>query len=362
MDQRITNLNQWVEEGYAPPEEVQIYPTNKCNLKCIFCCQKLNQYDFSAELTRQRWFEIAEELCDMGVKKILISGGGEPLLVPDTTLGIMNICKSNGLQGRLINNGTLWTEELATNTVKMQWDAIVFSVDSSNEGMHDKLRGVSGCFDKLMKSVLLFKNIKKNENKDKPRLEFNFVLNRLNYKNILGMIKLANKFKIDFLNFEPICLNNSEAVKLKLTKFERIKFMKHITPLAKDLSYKLNVATNLDRLSEIKVIEEAGNLDSKNFGISDDKKGLKLSNAACFEPWLWPKIEANGEVWPCSTTPLKTNIKNKSFREIWCGKEFEDFRNKILKRELSESCKNCVMTHLPVNNEIREKLVRPCKK
>lgn len=357
MDQRIVNLKQWIKKGYAHPEEVQIYPTNKCNLKCIFCCQILNQYDLNDEIHKKRWLEIAEEICDLGVKKILISGGGEPLMVP-ATLGMMGIFKSRGLHGRMISNGTLWTEPKILKTIKMEWDVVMFSIDGPNASIHDKLRATEGCFDKIIKNIKRFNEFKKSRNKDQPRIEINFVLNKLNYERIVDMIELASKLKINFLNFEPICLNNSEASKLKLTEEQRICFMEHVMPKAKELSNKLNISTNLDRLFEVKVIEKAGELDENVFEeLKVEKIGKSdFLDAVCFEPWLWPKIEANGEVWPCSTTSLKTNVKNKSFKEIWYGKEFREFRNKILKGELSESCKNCVMTHLSINKEIREKL------
>lgn len=358
MDQTIINLKQWIEKGCAPPEEVQIYPTNRCNLKCIFCCQTLGEYDFNDELSEERWLEIAKELCEMGVKKILISGGGEPLMIP-ATLEMMKIFKSNGLQGRMINNGVLWDEKKIRKTIEMGWDTIMFSIDGPKAKIHDKLRGIKGCFDKIIKNIEKFNEIKQSENKDNPRIEINFVLNKLNYESIMDMINLANKLKINFLNFEPICMNNSEVSKLKLTEKERIHLMEQIIPRAEILSKKLKVNTNINRLSEVKFVEKAGELDEevfKELKSTKNTKKHKFVDAVCFEPWLWPKIEANGELWPCSTVPLKITVKDKSFKELWYGKEMNEFREKILKGKLSESCKNCVMTHLSINKEIRKKL------
>lgn len=362
MDQRIINLKRWIKEEHVPPEEVQIYPTNKCNLKCVFCYQRLNQYDVKDEIPDKRWLEIAEELCNIGVKKILISGGGEPLMAT-ATLKMMKLFKLRGLHGRLINNGTLWSDETILDVINIGWDTIMFSIDSPNARTHDKLRGVKGCFDKAIQNMKRFKELKNSENKSKPRVEINFVLNKLNYKEVSDMIDLASRLNLDFLNFEPICMNNQEASKLKLEEHERAYFLERIVPQAITLSNKLNIGTNLDTLLRIKVIEKAGELDNVILNNPKPSPLTKpwLLDAACFEPWLWPKIEANGEVWPCSTVPLKANIKRKSFKEVWLGEELTEFRNNIVKGILSESCKNCVMTHLPVNKEIRERLKKELK-
>jgi len=61
-------------------------------------------------------------------------------------------------------------------------------------------------------------------------------------------------------------------------------------------------------------------------------------------------------VWPCSTSPLKVNIRDQSFTDIWYGEEFEAFRDRIREGRLSESCSNCVVTHISTNREISRRL------
>jgi len=82
MEEVTKRLNLWLQGKEAPPETVQIYPTNACNLNCIFCVQALGIYDLNETVKKERWFEVTKEICEMGVNEILISGGGEPLMVP----------------------------------------------------------------------------------------------------------------------------------------------------------------------------------------------------------------------------------------------------------------------------------------
>jgi radical SAM protein with 4Fe4S-binding SPASM domain len=124
-----------------------------------------------------------------------------------------------------------------------------------------------------------------------------------------------------------------------------------------EMAQKFGISTNCNILKEVKEFEKTGNLkDMISQSVKKGKSKNPFLNLPCYEPWIWPKIEANGDVWPCSTTPLKVNIRDKDFKDIWFGSEFENFRKNIMNGKLSESCSNCVATHLAINKKIRKKL------
>lgn len=352
MEGVINRLMKWFKGGKADPEMVQIYPTNKCNLNCIFCTQRLNIYENSEEMKRAKWFEIVKKICEMDIEKILISGGGEPLCVPDITMGIMNIVKDHGLEGRMITNGTLWTQNLIKETIEIGWDNIIFSLDAANPETHDYLRGKKGAFERTIRNIIRFKELKKKMKRSLPFLELTTVLNVYNYKEIPEIVRLSSRLGIETVNVEPLCINNPETKKLKLTEEQRKFFLEEIIPKAQKLADSFDIKTNFSRIIDVKYIERSGDL--KNLILESTTNDFL--NLPCYEPWLWPKIEANGEVWPCSSVSLKGNVKDRSFKEIWFGEEFNDFRKRIWNHDLPEDCKNCVLTHLSINNEIRERL------
>ncbi len=359
MEEVIKRLIKWAKGDKAPPETVQIYPTNKCNLRCIFCFQQLQAYDLSDRVPDKRWLDISEELCQMGVKKILISGGGEPLAEP-ITIEMMKIFKKYDLEGRMIHNGMLWTENSIRGIIDVSWNNLIFSIDGPNSEIHDYLRGVRGSFDQIIANIHLFNKIKKDMKKEKPVLETTTVLCNKNFEFVSEMIKLANDLNIHHMTFEPVCINNPDVEKLRLSQDQRIQFMENIIPKALSLAEKFGIHTNLKNLLEVKYIEKAGEL--KDVILHDKKCKGDFFDSPCFEPWIWPKIEANGEVWPCSTTPLKENIREKSFSDIWFGDVFNKFRSNILNGILSDSCSNCVTTHIPLNKEISRKLREALRK
>lgn len=357
----IDSLVKWSKGKKAPPHKVLVYPTNKCNLNCPFCFQRLNPYDYSKDLSKERWIELTKELCEMGVNIIQISGGGEPLMTSDTTLRMMGTIKENETTGRMVNNGTLWKEEDIRKVVEIGWDNIIFSVDGAISKVNDKSRGVNGTFQKAVKNIKLFNHYKKTLRKDIPFLEFSTVVSKINFFQLDEIIKLAHNLNVSNITFEPVFVSNPSVEKLKVSQKEREFVMKKI-PEWEKLADSLKVSTNLDAVFEVKEIEKTGKLKEKIFEVSKTESLNSFLKIPCFEPWIWPKIEADGRVGPCSTIFLsdfckkEVSVKERSFEEVWYGEEFNAFRKMILSGKLCDACSNCVSTHLSWNSRIRKEL------
>lgn len=99
--------------GRIPPYHVQLYPTDRCNLKCTFCsCANKD----GARLTLSAVARLADELPLLGCRAVTISGGGEPLCHPQLN-EIIGVLADNGLQVGLTTNGLL-LDRLATGTLR----------------------------------------------------------------------------------------------------------------------------------------------------------------------------------------------------------------------------------------------------
>ncbi len=353
MSRALEILKKWEAGEVPPPEEVQIYPTNACNLRCVFCVTTTGFYKGLREVPERRWLEVCQELCDLGVSRVLISGGGEPLLSP-ATLPMMALLKEHKVYGRMITNGTLWDEKAIRTAVEMGWDQLTFSVDGPCAAVHDKLRAVPGCFDRAISVIRTFGKIREEIKNGGPRLEINCVLSRANFTRVQGMVELAANLEVSYLNLEPVCVNNSTVESIRLRERERKVLQESILPDALSAAEDLGLSTNISGLMGIGDVERAGEMR----GLILDRLGTSVPGKpflelACYEPWLWPKIEANGDVWPCSTKPLNENIMKKKFLDIWKGKVFREYRKRIMERNLPDSCQNCVVSHLTTNSNLR---------
>lgn len=353
----VEKLSEWASGRHAAPQRVLVYPTSNCNLRCVFCYQALRPYDYADLMPDDKWLAITQELCAMGVNTLQISGGGEALLRGELVMEMMALTKNHGLTGRLVTNGTVWKDEWIRRVIEMGWDNVIHSVDGSTAEVHDRMRGRAGSFDKTISAIRRFAQLKEELGSERPLLEFSHVLTAWNFEQSVEMVELAHSLGVSVITYEPVFVSNPFVHKIKLSKGEGVRYMADIVPRAIELAESYRIRTNLDHVMGLGGIEKTGELKEKILGGGKPRKRRQERNAfldvPCFEAWLWPKIEANGDVGPCSTNMIAENIKDKSFKEAWHGPVFSEFRRRIMARDLPEGCENCVSTHLAWNREIR---------
>ncbi len=357
----IQRLSQWADGRPMAPQRVLMYPTNRCNLRCRFCYQELSPYDYADTMPKSKWLALTSELCEMGAQTLQISGGGESLVVKDIVLDMMRIIKQSSTEGRIVTNGTLWTGAMVEELIELQWNYVISSIDGPNAEIHDWLRGVPGSFDKTCAGIRMFTEEKERRGTEVPVLEFSSVITNRNYRTAPDIVRLAHSLGVKVITFEPVFVSNPFVHKIKLSKKQNREYMTDIAHQARVLADSLGIHTNLQTVTEIKELNKTGDLKEKI--LDDDQKVVRekdnpFYNLLCYEPWCWPKIEANGEVGPCSSITLDdVNIKEVTFSDLWHGRPFESFRRTIMERKLHDACSNCVSTHVPLNKEIRASLI-----
>ncbi|MDI6826364.1 MAG: radical SAM protein [Candidatus Aenigmarchaeota archaeon] len=341
----------WLSKGeVAPPHRVELDPTNKCNLMCLACVARGKPvYDASKELTKYKWLKIIREAIQLGAKSFNISGGGEPLCRPKTTLTIMKEIKKYNLIGSLVTNGTLFTKEIVKKLVRIRWDEIRFSIDGPDAKTHDYLRDVPGTFDRAIESIKFFTFLKKKLNRSKPRIHITPVITSQNFNRICEMIELVHDLGADALYLQPFMSgsvldiqSNKEkrrqiSKRLRLNNRQQKEFREHLKK-ARRLAEKYRITTNFDFLEE-KIMKETTDVIIR----SDSKEQPQNSilSIPCFFPWFLLQIHADGIVEPCGGNPVRESIKQKSLREIWYGELFNKLRRELIRKQIPSCCKAC---------------------
>ncbi|MFT5687114.1 MAG: MoaA/NifB/PqqE/SkfB family radical SAM enzyme, partial [Myxococcota bacterium] len=141
--QIAARIQRWGTSGPQGPMTLEIYPTLACNLDCVFCDTTDRHRPPVDELSTERWLTIIEEAAAMGVQRVFVLGGGEPLLRKDTPILLSRI-KSLSMEGILTTNGTRLSPSLGEKLIDWGWDEIHFSVDGPTPEIHDALRGQHG--------------------------------------------------------------------------------------------------------------------------------------------------------------------------------------------------------------------------
>ena len=96
----------WFKGKTAPPYMLQIWPTLKCNLNCIYCWRRLRDKIPEEKISPERYVEIIKEAGSIGIKRVEIAGGGEPLVFKKI-FELTKLVKSSGMLGTMTSNGTL---------------------------------------------------------------------------------------------------------------------------------------------------------------------------------------------------------------------------------------------------------------
>jgi sulfatase maturation enzyme AslB (radical SAM superfamily) len=135
----------------SAPVVVELDPTSFCDLACPECINSplLNQGRFSS----QRLAKLAEEFIDLGVRAVILIGGGEPLLHP-VAPKIMSMLHDAGVAIGLTTNGTQIARRLETIARCAAWTRI--SVDAASADCYQRFRpSRSGRdpFDDIIKSM-----------------------------------------------------------------------------------------------------------------------------------------------------------------------------------------------------------------
>ena len=337
-------IKRWIKYGEAQePTKVDVFLTERCNLRCQFCNYASTPMGAAEhEMSDKKIMEIIEEICAMNIKIFGVLGG-EPFLRKHILLEAMEKIKKHGISGSMVTNGTLINKKDVERIVKMEWDLIRFSIDGLKD-THDRLRGVKGCFDKVMSTIACFHETKRKLNSNFPTVEVNFVLTRENYKELVDLIPILANYGVKFVYVLPMIELTERSKELKITKDELPEVEEWLS-MALDKGEMWNIRTNIKRIIHEKLVTRSNKMESVILS--------KKRKVPCFLPWYTINITADGIATPCAQWPVSDGIRldNMSLREAWFH-GFEMMRNRIKTRRLPEWCSRCCIPLVDENREI----------
>lgn len=134
-----------------PLDIVYLEVTNTCNLNCIHCYKEAGS-PFHDELSTQEWLHIIDQLKEMGVIELCITGG-EPL-TRDDIFSILKYGADNTMELKLFTNGTLLSEESVRMLKDIGVGEIMVSIDGATKETHERIRG-KNTFEKTIEAISL---------------------------------------------------------------------------------------------------------------------------------------------------------------------------------------------------------------
>jgi len=124
----LEHLNSITKGISVAPIHISVWPTDKCQLNCDYCCCR-NTMRNNSELDIGLYKKALPIFFKYGTKAIELSGGGEPLLWSHIDEGV-DFAHSLGIKQSLITNGLVLKDISVDTLSKFEW--IRISVQSAN--------------------------------------------------------------------------------------------------------------------------------------------------------------------------------------------------------------------------------------
>lgn len=313
--------------GSEPARHLRVYmDTNQtCNLACRMCIRSAFSTAPQANKSMEwpLFKKIAREVFPLA-EQVSLSCGAEPLHSAIFLKALKYTVKRGVPYVDFVTNGMLLDRKAIAAIIDSGADLMKVSLDSADKATFERLRhGAS--FDKLIRSLELFKSIKEKRGVTKPALRISAVLMRSTIDGIEELLRLAHK-----LGAEGVMFQHLVTYRLLHTREESLfndralanKRMAEAKALAKELGFKvLNIPEAFD--------EAAASADTApNCGLPHSFH-----------------IDLAGNITACQASGLFRapvgNLARQSFAEIWNAPAYAKLREDFAAGRYPEICRKC---------------------
>ncbi len=299
--------------------------TMGCNMRCDHCGSACAE-PLPDELTTEEALNVCDDMKDLGLKWITLSGG-EPLIRKDWPLLAGRLYR-NGIIPNIITNGWLVTEQMVktaeangVETISISIDGVKNTHDSiRKEGSYDKVINAFKVLDKLNHVSGANTTITKQNIDELDQIKQILLDNKVDLWQIQIGLPMGNLSKNKQLVIEPDVVDYLLDYSYKTTLEGRIK----VFP-ADCLGYftgKETIVRQISVGSTTPVVWQGCNAGKRSFGLLH-----------------------NGDVLGCTSIREKTfiegNVRQRSLTEIWNDPKSFEWARELKKTRLAGGCKTC---------------------
>ncbi len=189
----------WVR-GRRPPlrtfEAFQIEVTTRCVLRCAMCprtalADAWQEMDLPWETFQgiARAFPLTQH--------VHLQGWGEPLLHP-RLFDMIARAKAAGCRAGLTTNGMKLDRDTGRRLLDLNLDLIAVSIAGATAGTHESIR-VGSDFRWILENVRGLLSLRREQGRDRPKVEFSFLMTRTNLHELAEAVDLAASLGVDEL-------------------------------------------------------------------------------------------------------------------------------------------------------------------
>ncbi len=323
--------------GEAGPWTLEVYPTLRCNLSCQFCDTTDRHRPAQRELDAERWGRIVDEAADLGVRRIMVLGGGEPLLAAGTR-EILRRSRARGLTGFLTTNGTR-LERFVPLLAEIGWDEVHVSIDGAAPETHDRLRGQVGAFRQSVRGLCALR-----QGAPGTRRGIHTVVTRENVGELADIVRLAASLGCARVDFDHLIAYRPEQHRVALGVADRAALPQRVEEVL-EVAGRLGVETTAAAL-----------LDLRGAAAPPASGAPGLGGAPCLKAWHHLVVQADGRVSPCCVLAGE-GAPVESVGTTWRADPFLlRVRSTMLAHAPLPRCRECSQNILVHERAIRDRL------
>jgi len=301
---------------FSRPSFAQLELTRNCNQDCAFCFSRCSSSVRFLELKPEQWIYIINNLSEIGVATIHLTGG--EVLLYQGIIEILEEIKVLGLKSHINTNGLIDT----TNIIPLT-DEIVFSVHGLRD-IHNGIVGNSNSFNSVIDNI-------ERCNKAGIDVYLNTVMTKSNFGEIENIFNFfQSHYDIKKYSFTLGAKSNNG-----------LEFAhEFIVPTEENLKQYFNA---LKKIGRDKLVLKHSMHTLFEFS-PDDVNSIELPICAAGKDKLVVKYD--GSVYPCSFFQNDDyycgNLLQEEADAIWdLGKGFLKFRELIYDEKICIECQGC---------------------
>ena len=305
------------------PPFLEVEPTTVCPLRCKMC-----EHTYWKEKSLNTSFKQFKKIVDQfpKLKWIGMTGIGESFSNPEFMNMVEYVSKNQKPIIELVDNFFLLDKNKAEKIIDLGVDIMFISMCGVTAKTCDAIMKNSN-FDRVVKNIKDFVRSKKEKESFTPFLNFHYILIKDNMHEALKFLDFVKSLKVDV--FEVL-----------------------YTPLLHGFKEIRNQEIDIKDLKKLKVkIKNKSKKIGINIAFNESIFDNKPSISTCAN-WLMPFIFTTGEVMPCCVMNEGNarqrqkdlsmgNVFKRSFKDIWYGKKYKDFRNGIRNGKVPPFCIGC---------------------
>jgi len=284
--------------------------TIKCNLACAHCRRIESNNTAYKDMSTAQAKNLLEQLASLGKKQsmmpVLVFSGGEPLC-RDDLFELISRARSLGIIPALATNGTLIDSTVAERMHDSGVMRVSVSLDGATAEVHNKLRQLSGSFEKAIEGIGHLRE-------QKVPFQINMTLTRHNAHQIEDVYNLAKSLgavAVHIFMLVPVGCGQSLADTDMLSPKQYEQKMLDICKLdgRGELQLKVTCGPHYERVTREQGV--SSHMKASRSGHGGASRGCLAGIGVLF-------VGHQGDVFPCGYLPVRCgNVLEDKLSDIW---------------------------------------------